>query len=110
MCPLTCYNSMISYKIIQKWDSGVKPTEVYISVAETQSLFDCLVDKTGDPENWTELCVSINGVHALGWRVHAHSGCWYPVRNFKATLDEHFRHVCMREDRPIMEIHLSVRR
>jgi hypothetical protein len=114
VCQRTCYNSMIIYHIIQQWglawDAGVQHTEVYISVAETQSLFDCLVDKMGDPENWTELCVSINGVHALGWRVHDQSGRWNPVRDFKARLDEHFRRVCMMKDRPILEIHLSVRR
>ena len=108
--------AMIAYKIIM-WDGDEytmdgerERTEVYISVAQTQSLFDCLVDKTGDPENWTELCVCMNGVHALGWRVYAPSGRWYPVCNLKPRLDEHFRHVCMKGDAATKEIHLSVRR
>jgi hypothetical protein len=47
-----------------------------------------------------------NGQHTLGWRMTAPSGCWYPVRGFKTTLDEHFQKLFTRQDRPTQEIYL----
>ena len=80
---------MIGFKIIHEVDG--QRTEVYTSVAQTQSLFDCLVDKIGDPESWTKLRSHENGVHALGWRKEGRSGCWYPVRGFKDALEQYFQ-------------------
>jgi hypothetical protein len=96
---------MIGFKIIQKVDG--KCTDVYISVAQTQSLFDCLVDQVGHPVNWTKLLVHVNGMHALGWRKQCHSGFFYPARGFKDTLDQHFQKLCTRQDHPTLEIYLS---
>ena len=56
---------MIGFKIIHDVDG--QRVEVYITVAQTQSLYDCLVDKIGDDDNWTKLHVQENGVYALGW-------------------------------------------
>ena len=95
---------MIGFKIIHEVDG--QRTEVYTSVAQTQSLFDCLVDKIGDPESWTKLRIHENGVHALGWRKEGRSGCWYPVRGFKDALDQYFQQLCTRQDRPTVEIYL----
>ncbi len=97
-------SAMIGFKIIQKVDG--QRSEAYISVAQTESLFERLVDKIGDPVNWTKLHVHENGVYMFGWRLIGSSGCCYPARGFQAYLDAHFRCLFVRQDRPTQEIYV----
>jgi hypothetical protein len=98
---------MIGFKIIQKVDG--QRSEAYISVAQTESLFECLADKIGDPANWTKLHVHENGVCSFGWRLVTPYGCYYPARGFQATLDAHFQRLFTRQERPTQEIYVSHR-
>ena len=98
--------SYVEVKIILKIDGTDQRSEVYITVQQTESIFDCLVDKFGASKYWTKLFYRENGVDVTGWRVIAPSGAMYPAPGFKACLDEQFQHLFTQQDRPTCEIYL----
>ena len=75
-------------KIISEIDGMGQRDEVFLTVDETQSIFDCLVEKFGASKYWTKLLYRENGVHVIGWRAIAQSGAMYPLD--EACLDEQF--------------------
>ena len=104
-CVHVNHHIMISFRIIKKVD-GVR-SEDYISVNQSESLFDCLHDKVAVCDYWTKLYVSENGVHVLGWRFESHTGFVNPPSGLKDRLDQYFQALSTRQDRPTLEILLS---
>ena len=98
--------SYVEVKIILQIDGTGQRSEVYITVHQTQSIFDCLVDKFGGAQYWTKLNYRENGVDVTGWRVIAPSGAMYPAPGFKSCLDEQFQNLFTQQDRPTCEIYL----
>ena len=98
--------SFVDVKVILEIDGTGQRSEVYITVHQTQSIFDCLVDKFGGSQYWTKLHYRENGVHVMHWRVIAPSGAMYPAPGFKACLDEQFQKLFTKQDRPTCEIYL----
>jgi hypothetical protein len=96
---------MISFKIIKKVD-GVR-SEDYISVNQSESLFDSLHDKIAGCDYWTKFYVRENGVDVLGWKFESDTGFVYPPRGQKDRLDHYFQTLYTRHDRPTLEILLS---
>ena len=96
---------MISFKIIRKVD-GVR-SEGYISVDQSESLFDYLRTKVAGCDYWTKLYVRENGVDVLGWMFESREGFVYPPCGFKDRLDQYFQALSTRQDRPTLEILLS---
>ncbi len=96
---------MISFKIIKKAD-GVR-TEDYISVKQSESLFDCLHNTTPGCDYWTKWFVRENGSVVLGWMLESRTGFVYPPRGQKERLDQYFQTLHTRHDRPALEILLS---
>jgi hypothetical protein len=96
---------MISFRVVSTFDG--KRSEIYISVDQSQSLFDCLHEHTVHHDYWTELSVRENGMHVYGWRVLSHSEMAYPALHFKTHLDEQFQKLFNRQDRPTLEIYLT---
>ena len=98
--------SYVDVKVILEIDGTGERDEVYITVQQTESIFDCLVAKFGGSEYWTKLHDRENGVHVNDWRVIGRSGVWYPAEDFKSSLDEHFQKWFTKPDRPQCEIYL----
>ena len=98
--------SYVDVKIILAIDGTGQRSEVYITVQQTESIFDCLVDKFAGSQYWTKLFYHENGVQVTGWRVIALSAAMYPAPGFKACLDEHFQKLFTNPDRPTCEIYL----
>ena len=99
------FRVMISFKIIKKVD-GVR-SEGYISVDQSESLFDYLRTKVAGCDYWTKLYVRENGVDVLGWMFESDTGFVYPPRGQKERLDHYFQTMYTRHDRPTLEILLS---
>ena len=91
-------------KIISEIDGTGQRDEVFLTVDETQSIFDCLVEKFGASKYWTKLRYRKNGVDVICWRAIAQSGALYPAP--KSRLDEHFQKLFTKQDRPMCEIYL----
>jgi hypothetical protein len=104
-CMHVHFRVMISFKIIKKVD-GVR-SEDYISVNQSESLFDCLHDKIAGCDYWTKFYVRENGVDVLGWMFESDTGFVYPPRGQKDRLDNYFQTLYTRHDRPTLEILLS---
>ena len=98
--------SHVDVKIILEIDDTGERAEVYITVQQTESMFDCLVAKFGGSEYWTKLHYRENGVDVTSWRVIGQSGAMYPAAGFKSRLDEHFQKLFTKQDRPKCEIYL----
>ena len=98
--------SHVDVKIILEIDDTGERAEVYITVQQTESMFDCLVAKFCGSQYWTKLHYRENGVDVTSWRVIGRSGAWYPAENFKSSLDEHFQNWFTKADRPKCEIYL----
>ena len=98
--------SYVDVKIILEIDGTGQRDEVYITVQQTESMFDCLVAKFGGSEYWTKLQYRENGVHVTGWRVIGQSGIMYPASGFKSRLDEHLQKLFTKQNRPKCEIYL----
>ena len=99
------FRVMISFRIIKKVD-GVR-SEGYISVDQSESLFDYLRTKVVGCDYWTKLYVRENGVDVLGWMFESYTGFVYPPCGFKDCLDQYFQALSTRQDRPTLEILLS---
>jgi len=104
-CTHVHFRVMISFKIIKKVD-GVR-SEDYISVNQSESLFDCLHDKIAGCDYWTKFYVRENGVDVLGWMFESDTGFVYPPRGQRDRLDNYFQTLYTRHDRPTLEILLS---
>ena len=98
--------SYVDVKIILEIDGTGQRAEVYITVQQTQSIFDCLVAKFGGSQYWTKLDYRVNGVHVTAWRLMPRSGIPNPAQRFKCGLDRHFQAVFTQQDRPTCEIYL----
>ena len=80
----------------------------HIAVPETESLFDALSNKIANWQYWTKVCVRENCIEVIGWRLNTPFGVRYPAeRSFKARLDEYFKQLVARPDRPVLQIHLK---
>jgi hypothetical protein len=99
------FHIMISFKIIKKVD-GVR-SEDYISVKQSESLFDCLHNNIAGCDYWTKWFVRENGSDVLGWMLESRTGFVYPPRGQKERLDQYFQTLYTRQDRPTLEILLS---
>ena len=96
----------VDVKIILEIDGTGHRDEVYIAGHQTQSIFDCLVDKFGGSQYWTKLHYRVNGVDVTSWRVIARSGMMNPAPRFQSGLDAHFQKLFAKQDRPTCEIYL----
>ena len=98
--------SFVDVKVILEIDGTGQRSEVYITVHQTQSIFDCLVDKFGGSQYWTKLHYHVNGAHVTAWRLMPPSGIPNPASRFKCCLDKRFQAVFTKQDRPTCEIYL----
>ena len=98
--------SFMDVKVILEIDGTGQRSEVYITVHQTQSIFDCLVDKFGGSQYWTKLHYRENGVNVTSWRLWPPSGIPNPAQRFKCFLDAHFEKLFAAQDRPTCEIYL----
>jgi hypothetical protein len=98
---------MISFKIIEKINSVRQPTEVIMSLEQTQSVFDRLCTEIAPPHSWKNLYVFENGIFVVRWRVEAPSGATYAPHVCKARVDKYFQDLYTKQDRPVVELRLS---
>ena len=96
--------SCVDVKIILEIDGTGERDEVYITVQQTESIFDCLVTKFGGSEYWTKLHYRENEVDVICWRALTRSGALNPTP--KSRLDEHFQKMFMKKDNSTCEIYL----
>ena len=98
---------MISFKIIEKINSERQPTEVIMSLEQTQSVFDRLCTEIAPSHSWKNLYVLENGISVVGWRVRAPSCATYAAHGCKARVDKYFQDLFTKQDRPVIELRLS---
>jgi hypothetical protein len=107
----TTFSSVV-VKVILENNSRVQCGTDYITVNQDQSIFECLIEKFGDSQNWTKLKYNVNGVLVTGWRLIPPSGIPNPdpTLRFKYVLDKHFKVVFVKQNLPIYEIEIYLRR
>jgi len=103
----------VSVKVILEDNGNVQPNPVYITVNQDQSIFKCLVEKFGDPKNWTSVKYKDikRNVCVTAWRRIPPSGIPNPdpTWRFISCLDEHFQKVFTKQYRPTYGIYLRRR-
>jgi hypothetical protein len=90
----------LTVKIFHRLGKAKEGFTVDVSLEQTQSLFDVLVNKIAETQYWTLLELYDNKMWTLGWR-----GC-ISALDFKSHLDEYIQEVFMRPERPTIEIRL----
>lgn len=90
----------LTVKIFHRLGKAKEGFTVEVSLEQTQSLFDVLVNRIAETQYWTYLEVKENKMLKLGWR-----GC-ISLSDFKPYLDEYIQEVFMRPERPTIEVRL----
>ena len=90
----------LTVKIFHRLGKAKEGFTVEVSLEQTQSLFDVLVNRIAETQYWILLEVKENKMLKLGWR-----GC-ISLSDFKPYLDEYIQEVFMRPERPTIEVRL----
>ena len=90
----------LTVKIFHRLGKAKEGFTVEVSLDQTQSLFDVLVNRIAETQYWTYLEVKENNRDTIGWR-----RC-ISALDFKPYLDEYIQEVFMRPERPTIEVRL----
>jgi hypothetical protein len=91
----------LTVKILHRLGKAKEGFTVEVSLEQTQSLFDVLVNRIAETQYWILLEVKENKMDTIAWRDRAKSAL-----DFKPYLDEYIQEVFMRPERPTIEVRL----